>query len=66
MALALYAGFLFELKGASSAAITVLIPAQPSQGMALSKALDRLRGRHRDDERLPVLVERHALMRPTP
>ena len=41
LAVALYAVFLFELDGASSAGVCVLILAQPQQGMVLSKAIYR-------------------------
>ncbi len=40
----LYAAFTFELEGAASCAICVLIVAQPVQGMVLSKAIYRAAG----------------------
>ena len=42
LAVAYYAAFFLELEGASSAGICVLILAQPTQGMVLSKAIYRL------------------------
>ena len=42
LALAYYAAFFLELNGASSAGVCVLILAQPTQGMVLSKAIYRL------------------------
>ncbi len=42
LGIAFYAAFSLELEGASSAAVCVLILAQPTQGMVLSKAIYRL------------------------
>jgi uncharacterized membrane protein YccC len=44
LCLALYAAFVLELTGASSAGVCVLILAQPAQGMVLSKAIYRFTG----------------------
>ena len=44
LAIGFYAAFFFELEGASSCGVTVLILAQPSQGMVLSKAIYRTAG----------------------
>ena len=42
LAIAYYAAFFLELEGASSAGVCVLILAQPTQGMVLSKSIYRL------------------------
>ena len=44
LALSLYCAFFFELSGASSAAVCVIILAQPNQGMVLAKSIYRLLG----------------------
>ena len=44
LAIGFYAAFFFELQGASSCGVCVLILAQPSQGMVLSKAIYRTAG----------------------
>ena len=44
LAIAFYAAFVLELAGASSCGICVLILAQPTQGMVLSKAIYRIGG----------------------
>jgi uncharacterized membrane protein YccC len=40
--IALYVAFWLQLEGASSAAVTVALLAQPTRGAALSKAANRL------------------------
>ena len=44
LAIALYAAFFFQLDGASSTGVCVLILANPAQGMVLSKAIYRFAG----------------------
>jgi uncharacterized membrane protein YccC len=44
LAIGLYAAFLFQLEGADSCGICILILAQPTQGMVLSKAIYRTAG----------------------
>jgi uncharacterized membrane protein YccC len=44
LAIGFYAAFLFQLEGAASCGICVLIVAQPNQGMVLSKAIYRTGG----------------------
>ncbi len=44
LAIGFYAAFLFQLEGAASCGISILILAQPTQGMVLSKAIYRIGG----------------------
>jgi uncharacterized membrane protein YccC len=44
LAIGLYAAFFFQLEGASSAGVCILILAQPAQGMVLSKSIYRIAG----------------------